>query len=88
MMTDREKMDEINRNLERFVELLPELMADHADNYVLMRHREIVGYYETAIDAQIAGNRQFADRVFSIQQVRDTPEELGRYSYAISSRQA
>ncbi len=87
MTTDRQKMDEIDRNLERFLELLPELLPAHAENYALMRDRQIVGYFPSALDAQIAGNSQFSDQRFSIQQVTNAPEELGRYSYAISSLQ-
>jgi hypothetical protein len=88
MVSNRTKMDEIDRNLKRFLEVLPELMSKHADDYVLIRNSEIIGYFNSAIDAQIAGNRQFPDQLFSIQQVKEAAEELGRYSYAIPSRPA
>ena len=86
-MSSSDKLAEIDSNLERFLELLPTLVKAHHDKYVLMRHQQVVDYFPTAVDAQIAGNQQFEDQIFSIQQVRETAEELGRYSYAVLSRE-
>jgi hypothetical protein len=83
---DLGKSAEIDRNWERFMELLPALMGEHAGDYVLMKDRSVIGYYKSALDAQIAGNQQFEDQIFSIQHIAQAPEELGRYSYAILSR--
>jgi hypothetical protein len=82
------KSAEIDRNLTRFLEMLPELMPDHAGKYVLMRHGNVVAFFDLAIDAQIAGNKRFDDRIFSIQLVNEIPEELGYFSYAVDSRQS
>jgi len=87
-MSGSDKLAEIDSNLKRFLELLPTLVKAHHDKYVLMRHQEVIGYFGTAIDAQIAGNQQFDDQIFSIQQVKETAEELGRYSYAVLSRES
>jgi hypothetical protein len=86
-MSGSAKLTEIDRNLERFLELLPTLVTAHRDKYVLMRHQEVIGYFGSAIDAQIAGNQQFEDQIFSIQEVKEMAEELGRYSYAVLSRE-
>ena len=86
--TDRAKRAEIDNNLERFLELLPELMLKHSNDYVLMKDRSVIGYYKTAIDAQIAGNQQFDDYLFSIQRIKEVAEELGHFAYAIHSREA
>ena len=40
-----------------------------------MRNAEIVEFYDLAIDAQIAGNVKFDDRIFSIQPVKEEAEE-------------
>jgi hypothetical protein len=82
------KLAEIDRNLDQFLRQLPSLLAEHAGKYALLRDQHIVAYYESAIDAQIAGNRQFGDRPFSIQQVKEVAEELGHFAYAIPSREA
>ncbi len=78
------KTAEIDRNLGRFLEILPRLVPAHSGKYVLMRHGEVVEFYGSAIDAQIAGNQKFDDGVFSIQQVKEVAEELGYFSYAVS----
>jgi hypothetical protein len=80
------KSAEIDRNLASFLELLPGILAGHAGQYALMRATGIVGYYPTAMDAQMAGNQMFPDRVFSIQQVTDTAEELGSWWHALHPR--
>jgi hypothetical protein len=85
--TNQAKLAEIDSNLKEFLEMLPMLLHDHADDYVLMRHKAVVGYYGTAIEAQVAGNQQFSDQIFSIQHVKEAAEELGRYSYAIPARE-
>ena len=84
-MSNSAKLAEIDSNLEQFVAMLPKLVAEHAGEYVLMRHRRVVDYYESAIDAQIAGNQRFEDHIFSIQHVKDVAEELGHFSYAVHS---
>ena len=71
------KSDEIDRNLAKFLQLLPTLARDNAGKWVLMRNESVMGFYEEAIDAQIAGNNQFDDRIFSIQPVTNEAEELG-----------
>jgi hypothetical protein len=87
-MSGSAKLTEIDRNLARFLELLPGLAKTHHDKYVLMRHQQVIGYFDSAIDAQIAGNQRFDDQIFSIQQVKEAAEELGRYSYAVLSRES
>jgi hypothetical protein len=80
------KSAEIDRNWDKFLELLPTLTAEHRGQWVLMRHASIVDFFDTAMDAQIAGNRKFDDKIFSIQPVKEEAEELGYYSYAVDPR--
>jgi hypothetical protein len=79
------KSEEIDRNLERLLKALPDLMPDHGGQYALMRHGDIVDFFSDALDAQIAGNLKFDDSIFSIQRVQDAPEQLGYFSYAVST---
>ena len=81
------KIEEIDRNLEKFLAMLPSLLPQHAGQYVLMRHVAVVDFFDSALDAQIAGNQKFGDMVFSIQPVEETVEQLGYFSYAIDQRQ-
>ena len=82
-MTVEAKKAEINRNLDAFLKVLPDILGNHRGEYALLRHMAIVGYFPAAIDAQIAGNQRYHDRMFSIQSVDDTPAELGYWSYAL-----
>lgn len=77
------KEAEIDANFERFLELLPDLMADHAGQYALLRDRQVQDFFESALDAQIAGNQRFPDGLFSVQEVSDAVEELGYCAYAL-----
>ena len=53
------KTDEIDRNLARFLELLPTLVSEREGQYALMRHQRIIDFYDSAIEAQMAGNNAF-----------------------------
>ena len=55
------KSNVIDRDLERFLTILPASLADHAGEYALLRHAEVVSFFPSALDAQIAGNRWFDD---------------------------
>jgi hypothetical protein len=79
------KSDEIDRNLAKFLEMQPSLPG-HSGEWVLMRIAAIVGFYPSALDAQIAGNNKFNDDIFSIQPVMEEAEELGYFSYAVDPR--
>ena len=82
----RSKMAAIDRNLEDFLRQLPSLMKEHEGKYALLRDGEVVGFFETAIDAQIAGNQQFEDTLFSLQKITRIAEELGHFTYALDQR--
>ena len=82
------KSDEIERNLQSFVRMLPDLIREHAGQYVLLRHGEAVDFFDSAIDAQIAGSQRFDDVMFSFQHIVETAEELGYYSFALHRRSA
>lgn len=74
------KNAEIETNLAAFLILLPDITPDHEGQYALMRHGQIVGFYPCALDAQIAGNVEFSDAIFSIQQVTSSADRLGIFS--------
>lgn len=80
------KSEEIDRNLERFLEVLPTLVREHGGQYALIRHGNIQEFFYSALDAQIAGNQRFDDQIFSIQCVKEAAEELGWFSYAVDPR--
>jgi hypothetical protein len=84
-MTLREaKTAEIDRNFTAFLAVLPEILPEHRDEWALLREEKIIEFFPTAIDAQIAGNVRFHDRLFSVQKVTDEVIELGIMSYALA----
>lgn len=81
-MTDRQT--EIDHNLEFFLQELPQLLTNYRGKFVLIRHRNFEGFYDTVVDAISAGNKLYPDKIFSVQQVTDMAADLGFYSHAVS----
>lgn len=63
--------------------MLPNLLAAHRDKYVLMKDGKILGYYSTAEDAAVAAETFIPDGLYSIQEVTDSPINLGFFNYAV-----
>jgi hypothetical protein len=80
-MADRRQ--EIADNLDIFLRELPNLLPTHRDKFALLRHKKIVGYYETVTDAVTAANHEYPDQIYSVQQVTDTAADAGYYSHAV-----
>ena len=88
MSEPRNRQQEVDQNFEFFKTRLPELLQTHKGKYALIRHQEIIGFYDTIIDAQTTGARFYQDGLFSVQQVNDVPIDLGFYSHAVPLAQA
>lgn len=69
------RLAETDANTARFIQLLSVLIPGHQGQCVLMRDREPVGFFETPIDAYIAGDARFDDGMFSVQRISPAPEE-------------
>ena len=83
-MTDQEAIQrEVDQNYEAFQALLPTLLPAQAGKYALMRHAEIVEYFDTIDDALKYATKVFDDEIYSIQQVTETVEDLGFFSHAV-----
>ena len=76
---------EIERNYRALVALLPSLLAANRGKFALMRDGAIKEFYDTARDAFLAGQQAYADGLFSVQEVTNSPVDLGHFSHAISS---
>jgi len=73
---------EIEQNFKAFEGLVASLMPQHAGEFALLRAKELVGVFPTAVDAMTEGYHRFGDGLFSIQRVIDRPVDLGFISYA------
>lgn len=69
---------EVHANYEVFKQQLPELMkGKHRGKHALMHNGEIVGFFKSREDAFAAAEKKLAGKHFSVQEVDDTPIELG-----------
>jgi hypothetical protein len=83
MSEARTRQEAVDRNHAAFGRKLPELLEKHRGKYALLRHEEIVGFYESIVDAQQIGEQLYPDGLFSVQQVTDNQVDLGFYSHAV-----
>ncbi len=75
--------EQIQKNYEAFEQQLSTLLIAHRGKFALMRDGEIVEFYDTARDAFVTGQKLFKDGLFSIQEVVETPVNLGFFSHAL-----
>lgn len=73
--------EEVDRNYDVFMRALGSILADHRDEYALMREGEIVGFFAKPGEANRAGVDRYPDGIFSIQEVTDEPIDLGFWSH-------
>ena len=73
---------EIERNMAAFEKHLPALVHRYKWQYAVLRKQAIVGIYDTLHDAHLSADKLYADGVYSIQKITQTPENLGIFSNA------
>jgi hypothetical protein len=78
--------EQVDKNYEAFITMLPTIIGMHRDKYALMRDGLAVGYYSTLEDAYMTANKFYPDGQFSVQKVTDIPVDLGFFSHAVPSR--
>ena len=77
MTTAEQVQDQIDKNYTAFTALLPDLMKTSAGKWALLRDAALEGVFDTARDARLAGEKLYADGLFSVQQVRNRAVDLG-----------
>jgi len=80
------KCEEIEKNYQFFKRILPDIKTDHIDEVVLIRNQKIIGFYSTIVEAQIDALHKYSDNLYSVQEVRNKPVELGFFRYAVGNR--
>ena len=79
--------EQVETNYQAFLAQLPSLVASYRGKFALMRNGQIVEFFDTARDAYVTGQKMFPDdRLFSIQEVVETPVDLGFFSHALPQR--
>lgn len=82
METRSAKEKAIAENYEAFEAMLPLLLQTHKGEFALLSNREVIDFFVSASEAQLAGHKAFPDGAFSVQKVEDKAIDLGFYSYA------
>ena len=81
---DLEREEQIKNNFEVFIEQLPELLKTHKGKYAVMKDRKITNFFDSLEDAHKKAEMDYKDGIFSIQQVKEMPTDLGYFSHAVS----
>lgn len=81
-MADDPKTAEVKANFDAFQKQLPELLKTHPGKFAVIRHGEVVEFFDTLGDAARFGGRMFEDDMYSVQEVTDRRIELGFFSVA------
>ena len=77
--------EQVEKNYEAFVKELPTFLPAHRGKFALMRDGKVVEFFDTARDAHVAGRELFKqDGLYSVQEVVDTPVDLGFFSHALA----
>jgi hypothetical protein len=72
---------EIDRNFDFFQRNLGRFLEVHPGEFALLRHERVIDFFPRPGDAYRAGLSQFEDELFSIQEVRQEPIELGHLAF-------
>ncbi|WP_416899019.1 MAG: hypothetical protein ACMVY4_04630 [Minwuia sp.] len=71
---------EIDQNYAYFKTVLPRLIVSRKGEYALIRHQEIVEFFDDGYAAFLSGRDRFSDQLFSVQEIDDRIVDLGIFS--------
>ena len=80
-----EQQAQVDQNYEAFKQQLHELMKSDPGRTALMQNGEVIACFDTDRDAYVSGSR-LLNGPFSLQEIRETPIDLGYYSHVYSIR--
>lgn len=78
---DEIRQREIDANYDFFQRNLARFMDQHLGQYALLRHAKVIDFFAQPGEAYRAGLARFPDEIFSIQEVRSEPIELGHMAF-------
>jgi hypothetical protein len=79
---------EIDQNFDFFQRTLSDYLPDFDGKFALLRRGSLIRFFDSPAEAEAAGEKEFNDGLYSIQQVSQAPADLGFYSYAFNQGQA
>lgn len=84
MMSETALQQELESNYAAFKKMLPKLVKTNLGQFAVLRHQEIVKFFDSVGEADQFAIKEFNDGLFSIQEVTEKTESLGYFSYAVS----
>jgi len=85
-MITEQKYSALERNYAAFIRMLPDLLLEHEGQYALMRHGEVIAYFDSAAAALKSGRARYSDDLFSVQVVTSRQADFGWFSRAPDNR--
>lgn len=85
-MSDIER--EIDANFDFFQRTLGDYLPQHEGMFALLKNGRVIHFFDSAFEAEEAGEKQFPDGLYSIQEVSRLPADLGFFSYAFNQGEA
>ena len=82
MISEEEKLAEINKNFEAFQKLLPSIGQTYLGKFAVLRKKEIIDCFDSMSDAAKYAEARYEDGLYSIQQVNNRIIDLGYFSHA------
>lgn len=79
---------EIQKNFDFFQRNLARYLPSEQGRFALLRNSAVIEFFDSVFDAENAGETQFDDGLFSIQEVVESPVDLGFFTYAFDQGQA
>lgn len=80
---DRNELSrEVDRNYDYFQRHISSYLPQESGRFALIRHQEVIGFFDDPGEAAREGAKRFNDGIFSIQEVTDAPIDLGLYWHA------
>jgi hypothetical protein len=83
-MIKESREQEVSKNYEAFQRQLPQLLQTHAGKFALMRHEQVVEFFDSTGDAVKYTRVNYSDGLYSVQQVTQQIEDLGYFSHAVA----
>jgi hypothetical protein len=77
-----QQSNEVDKNYDAFLAILPKIIHDHQGRFALLHDGELLDYFDSSIDAYLEGMKRIGVGKFSVQQVTTESDNLGFYSYA------
>ena len=76
--------EQVHQNYEFFKTQLPRLMKEREGEFAVIRNQKIIQYFPNLEDAYWFSRKEYPDRIFSIQEVRDRPINLRNIGHGFS----